>query len=206
MTERLIELVRVPRRAVYLLADSAPAVFLLLDERAGGILVNTPAFSEARFRAINAVARPSFIFFPSARGARDVDRWREATLARTIASAEEAPGIAGVIDEPVGGDVRLYGRLDFLMLSGRTRGTCALRVKEPPGVVFFGPAFEHAAPELLRPHADDHSYENRVIGALAVRDLEFEYAFCDDFVHGSTRAGPGASKLFAARLAAVVGA
>ncbi|MCX7892393.1 MAG: hypothetical protein N2544_08530 [Burkholderiales bacterium] len=206
MTERLIELVRLPRRAVHVLADSAPAVFLLLDERAGGILVNTPAFCEARLAAVAAVVRPSFIFYPSARGARDVERWRAATGARTIASAEETPAIAGTIDESVTGDVRLYGRLDFLMLSGRTRGTCALRVKEPPGLVFFGPAFEHAAPQMLRPHRDDYSYENRLIGALGIRDLAFEYAFCDDYVHGSSRIGPGAGKLFSDGLAAALDA
>lgn len=179
---------------MHVLEGAVPTVFLLVDERAGAILVNSPPFSEAALDAIRRVARPHYIFFPSRFGARDVDRWRAATGARTIASAEEAVEIDGAIDEPIDASVRMHGRLDFLLLAGRTRGNCALRVKEPPGIVFFGPALEHGdgGRFSLRAHADDYSFENRVIGALALRDLEFEFAFCDDYIESKASGGPHA--------------
>jgi len=191
---RLTEVLRLPRRSVHVLEGASPAVFLLVDDRAGAILVNAPPFSEETLSEIRRAADPSFIFLPSRFGARDLELWRAATRARTIASAEEVPAIEGRIDEPIDGSVRMHGRLDFLLLSGRTRGTCALRVKEPPGIVFFGPALEHAGAGrfVLRAHRDDHSFENRVIGALAFRDLEFEFAFCDDYIQNKDRGGPGA--------------
>ena len=206
MDLRLIEVVRLPRRTVYHVAGYVPASFLLVDDRVGAILVNTPPFSDRVLAAVCEVANPRFIFLPSRFGARDLDAWRAATGARTMASTEEAPDIDGSIDERIDGGVRLHGRLDFLMLSGRTRGTCALRVKESPGIVFFGPALEHADLPVLRRHPDDHSFENRVIGALALRDLEFEFAFCDDYVHGTSRYGPGARTLVVDALDAALNA
>jgi hypothetical protein len=205
---RLTEVLRLPRRSVHVVPGAAPAVFLLVDERAGSILVNLPPFSEAALGAIRRVANPDFIFLPSRFGARDLDRWRAATSARTVASSEEVSGVDGTIDEPVDGGVRMHGRLDFLLLSGRTRGNCALRVKEPPGLVFFGPALEHshAGTFALRAHPDDYSFENRVIGALALRDLEFEYAWCDDYIHGTSQHGPEASILVRKALAAALDA
>lgn len=192
---RLREILRLPRRSVHVLEGAAPAVFLLVDDRAGAILVNVPPFSEMALGEIRRAADPTFIFLPSRFGARDLDLWREATGARTIASAEEAPAIEGKIDETIDGSVRMHGRLDFLMLSGRTRGTCALRVKEPPGIIFFGPALEHAGADsfVLRQQRDDYSFENRLIGALGLRDLEFEFAFCDDYIDDESTGGPGAS-------------
>jgi hypothetical protein len=195
LAPRLAEVVRLPRRCVYVVEGTSPAVFLLVDERAGAILVNTPPFTDEALMAVGAVASPTFIFLPSRFGARDVDRWRAATGARTLASAEETADVAGTIDEPIDGGVRMHGRLDFLLLSGRTRGTCALRVKEAPGIVFFGPALEHARDFAIEPLADDFSTENRLIGALALRDLEFEFAFCDDYSHGTSWYGPGAADL-----------
>ncbi|MCU0896296.1 MAG: hypothetical protein MUC55_02215 [Burkholderiales bacterium] len=191
---RLTEIVRLPRRSVHVLEGASPAVFLLVDDRAGAILVNVPPFSETALSEIRRRANPTFIFLPSRFGARDLELWRAATGARTIASAEEVPAIEGRIDEPIDGGVRMHGRLDFLLLSGRTRGSCALRVKEPPGIVFFGPALEHAGVSgfVLRAHPDDYSFENRLIGALGFRDLEFEFAFCDDYIQHEGGGGPGA--------------
>ena len=199
--EPMIELLRLPRRSVHYLPGTAPASFLLVDDRAGAILVNCPPFAARVLASVDAIARPAFLFLPSRFGAFDLDRWRTATGARAIAGAEEAGDIAGTVDERIDANVRFYGRLDFLPLAGRTRGTYALRVKEPPAIVFFGPALEHADWPVLRPHADDHSYENRVIGALGLRDLEFEFAFCDNYLHGKSKFGPGAGGHVHAELA-----
>jgi hypothetical protein len=193
-------------RSVWYLAGSAPACFLLVDERAGGILVNSPAFSPSVANAVERVAKTRFIFYPSRYGATDVARWRSATGARTIASGAEVADIPGPVDEAIDGGVRIHGRLDFLALSGRTRGTCALRSRVEPAVVFFGPALEHADWPVLVAHADDHSYENRLIGALGLQQLAFEFALCDNYRHGISRFGPGADQAVAGGLAAALGA
>jgi hypothetical protein len=57
---------------------------------------------------------------------------------------------------------------------------------------------------LLVAHADDDAYENRVIGAIALQDLRFEFAFCDTYVHGRSRFGPGAAEAVRANLAAAL--
>jgi hypothetical protein len=200
----LIRLSDVGGRPVWHLAGSAPACFLLVDERAGGILVNSPVFDPHLAEAIARVAKIRFIFFPSWRGARNVAQWRSACAARTIAAVAEMPAISGPIDEGIDSGVRIHGRLDFLALPGRTRGTCALRSRAEPGIVFFGPALEHADWPLLVRHDDDDSYEDRLIGGLGVRALEFEFAFCDNYSHGLSRFGPGADRAVAAGLAAVL--
>lgn len=197
----LIPLVEVAGRAVWYLPGSAPACFLLVDGRAGGILVNSPPFDARLAAAMERVAKMRFIFFPSRFGANDVALWRAALAARTLASAEECAAIAGPVDEAIDGGVRVHGRLDFLALSGRTRGTCALRSKADPAIVFFGPALDHGDWPLLRAHDDDDSYENRVLGAVALQDLRFEFAFCDNFAHGRSRFGPGAAAAIRANLA-----
>lgn len=51
-------------------------------------------------------------------------------------------------------------------------------------------------------HADDYSLENRLIGALGLRELRFEFAFCDNCVHGRSRFGPGAAEAVQKNLAA----
>lgn len=197
----LIQLLEVAERAVWYLPGSVPACFLLVDGRAGGILVNSPPFDARLAAIVEGVAKVGFVFFPSRFGATDVAQWRAALAARTVATAEECPAISGPIDEAIDGGVRIHGRLDFLTLSGRTRGTCALRSKTDPGIVFFGPALEHGDWPLLRAHDDDYSYENRVLGAVAVQDLRFEFAFCDNYVHGRSRFGPGAAEAIRANLA-----
>lgn len=202
----LIRLVDVPGRVVWYVAGTAPACFLLVDDRAGGILVNSPRFSAGVAEAVERVARARFIFYPSRFGAVDVVQWRTATGARTVASAAEAADIPGPVDEAVDAGVRIHGRLDFLPLSGRTRGTCALRSRALPGIVFFGPALEHTPWPTLVLHEDDSSAENRLIGALGLREERFEFAFCDNFVEGVSAFGGGASAVVAAGLAEVLGA
>lgn len=197
----LIRLLEVPGREVWLVPASVPACFLLVDERAGGVLVNAPPFDANLVQAMGHVTEVRFIFFPSRFGAIDVAQWRSALNARTIAAAGECSAITGPVDEPIDGGVRIHGRLDFLALSGRTRGTCALRSKAEPAIAFLGPALEHDPWPVLRAHADDDSYENRVIGALGLRGVAFEFAFCDNYSHGSSRFGPEASRAVAAGLA-----
>lgn len=190
----MLELLRVGGRSVHHLPGTSPAVFLLIDPRAGGILVNTPSFSPEAQADLERIARIRYIFLPSHFGARDLAAWKSACDAKVLAGAEEIASIAGPVDEAIDGGLRFYGRLDFLNLSGRTQGTCALRVREAPGIIFFGPALDHADWPALRRHDDDYSFENRVIGALGLRDLEFEYAFCDNYDHSASRYGPGAGE------------
>ena len=71
-------------------------------------------------------------------------------------------------------------------MSGVTEGSCALRIKNDGGAIFFGPILEPGAdgwPALV-PHDDDYSAENRLIGALGLQDQRFEYAFTDVFETG----------------------
>jgi len=93
--------------------------------------------------------------------------------------------------------------LNILPMSGVTEGSCALRIKNDGGVIFFGPILEPGAdgwPALVA-HPDDDSAENRLIGALGLQDQRFEYAFTDVFEPGRTRFGPGADAAIGARLA-----
>jgi len=204
----MIELLNLPGRRVFLVAEADaaghPASFYLIDPVAGGILVNAPPFSAALAGALEAVARPRFLFLPSARGGAAAGRWRAVGL-QAVASVEEAPLLAAPIDQRVDRKTRLTRDIDFLPMSGRTPGSCALRVRARPGIVFFGPILDHREWPALIAHEDDHSYENRIIGAIAVQDLRFEFAFCDNYVHGRSRFGPGAAAATRAILASALG-
>jgi hypothetical protein len=176
-------------RRVVLVRSGPPACFLLADPLAGGVLVNTPAFDPALAAALPPV---KFIVYPSARGAADVSTWRDATGARVVAGLGEP--VPGPVDERADGTIRITGRLDFLALAGATRGTVALRSKGPPGIVFFGPALSQGAGwPALRHDAADWSWENRVIGALGIASLAYDFAFCDDYAEGASMTGPGAA-------------
>jgi len=198
----MVELLNLPNRRVFLAgaAGSGPACFLLVDPVAGGILVNAPPYDAALRDALASVAELRFLFLPSARGAAAAAQWRGAGL-QVIASVEEAPLLGVQVDQRVDRKTRLTRDVDFLPMSGRTPGACALRVKARPGIVFFGPILDHRDWPALVAHADDYSYENRVIGALAVQDLRFEFAFCDNYEHGRSRFGPGAAAATRANLA-----
>ncbi|QKT04981.1 hypothetical protein HUS23_05275 [Ectothiorhodospiraceae bacterium 2226] len=187
----------VPGREIYLVAGGVdePACYLVQDKEAGGILINTPAFDEALLAAIQAAGGARFVFLPSRLGVRDLDRWRAALEAEAMAYEPEVEAIAGSIDITLDNKSKLTRTIDFLPMSGRTRGSCALRLKNLPGVVFFGPILEPGPdgwPTLVQ-HADDHSFESRMFGALGLQDVTFDYAFTDDFVPGATRFGPGAA-------------
>lgn len=194
----------VPGRNIFRLRADAeePAVYLVVDREAGGILINTPPFSDALAQAIAAVATPRYVFLPSRLGARDVEAWRARYGAQTLAFEAEVPAITGRVDIPLHRKSRLTRTIDFLLMSGRTRGSGALRLRNKPGVVFFGPILspgESGWPTLI-PRPDDDSYENRLLGVLGLQDVKYEYAFTDVFRPGHTRYGPGADAAIQAEL------
>ncbi|HKL78646.1 MAG TPA: hypothetical protein VJ985_09855 [Gammaproteobacteria bacterium] len=172
-----------------------PAVYLIQDKQAGGILVNTPAFDPALAESLQQAGPVAFLFLPSRFGARDVDAWREALGAEAFAGQDEAPAIPGTVDTPLDGTIRLSRTIRFYPMSGRTAGSTALFCKNKPGFLFLGPILEPGPdgwPTLVA-HEDDWSWENRVMGALGLQDLKFEYVFTDRLVEG-TRYGPGAAE------------
>ncbi|ADC73061.1 conserved hypothetical protein [Thioalkalivibrio sp. K90mix] len=200
-------LVELRDRSIYRVGDSDPAVWLIDDRELGGVLVNAPAYSEALLEAIRAITKPAYLFLPSRHGAQDLEAWRAAGL-ETLAFEAEAPAIraaGGEIDIAFNRKQRLSRTIDFLPMAGVTEGTCALRLKNLPGVVFFGPALAPGAdgwPTLIQ-NAEDHSFEARLFGALGVKDLKFAYAFCDGFDPASTQYGPDADQHIQTRIEAV---
>ena len=90
-------------------------------------------------------------------------------------------------------------------MSGRTESSCALRCKNKPGLMFFGPILSTAEsgwPALIA-QPDDYSYENRLFGVLGLQDVKFEYAFTDDFDPRTSRFGPGADTAVQRELAQI---
>jgi len=181
-------------RTIYHVAGTHPAVYYIADREAGGVLVNSPPFDDALLAALRALALPAYVFLPSRRGARDLERWRASAGVETIAFEAEVPHVAGPVDLAVGRGRKLTRTIDFLPMSGVTEGSCALRIKNDGGAIFFGPVLEPGPdgwPALVL-HDDDYSAENRLIGALGLRDQRFAYAFTDVLEPGRTRFGPGA--------------
>ncbi|HKI65189.1 MAG TPA: hypothetical protein VKA16_11280 [Burkholderiales bacterium] len=190
----LDSLLTLRERTIYHLAGTRPAVYYIADREAGGVLVNAPPFDAELLAALSAVAPPAYVFLPSRRGAQDLERWRTAAGVESIAFEAEAAHVAGTVDLAVGRGRKLTRTIDFLPMSGVTEGSCALRIKNNGGAIFFGPILEpgpDAWPALVA-HDDDCSAENRLIGILGLQDQRFEYAFTDVFEPGRTRYGPGA--------------
>ncbi len=183
-------------RTVYHLPGPGPAAFYVVLEGIGGVLVNLPPYDEALCATIRALAEPRVLFLPSHLGAHDAGLWRRATSAPAAAYGEEGARIAGGVDIALDRGWRVTREVDFLPLSGRTRGTCALRLKRRPVVLFVGPALDRQDSGWpgITPHADDDSFENRLLGAVGLRRLKFEYVFTDDFAPGLSRTGPGAGR------------
>lgn len=203
------ELLSIVGRTVYLVPvpEGYPAVYYIVDREVNGVLVNTPPFAPETLEALQALAPLKFIFLPSRFGAHELDRWREASGAESLAFEAEAGDIEGTVDLKLSTQTKLTRTIDFLPMSGRTQGSCALRLKNKPGVVFFGPILEPAEsgwPTLVE-HADDHSWETRLFGALGLQDVKYEYAFTDRFQPEQTRFGPGADKAIAAELDRALG-
>ena len=61
------------------------------------------------------------------------------------------------------------------------------------------------AQDELTACTDDFSYENRLLGAVALRRLRYEYALTDDFDLGRSRFGPGAGAMIGAHLERLLG-
>lgn len=191
------QILDIPGRTIHQIAPGAaePAVFLIRDREAGGVLVNAPPFDEALAEALEAGGPVRFLFLPSRFGARDLARWRDRLNLEIIAYEPEAPAI-GTVDLKIDHKSKLTRTIDFLPMTGRTEGSCGLRLKNKPGVVFFGPVLEPGPdgwPTLIV-REDDHSFEARLFGALGLKDLRFEYAFTDRFNPGETQFGPGADE------------
>ncbi|MHB8253681.1 MAG: hypothetical protein ACYDEV_08270 [Acidiferrobacter sp.] len=200
--DRLLDL---PDRSIYLVDQGPPAVYYVVDHKAGGILVNAPPFSAALLDRLQNLVVPRYLFLPSRFGARDVGLWRT-TGVEVLAFQEEVAEI-GVVDIAVDAHQKLTRTVDFLPMAGRTRGTCGLRLKNLPGVLFLGPALSPGPsrwPELIA-QSDDYSYESRLMGVFGLRDLTFDYVFTDTFVPGETRFGPGADHAIRAHLDALLG-
>ncbi len=184
-------------RSIYRLAEEgAAAVYYLADDVAGGVLINTPRYRAHLAARLAALARLRFLFYPSRVGAVDVDRWRAATGAESLAFAAETEAIAGSVDIVLDRQSKLTRTIDFLPMPGRTAGSGALYARNLPGVLFLGPVLspgESGWPTLAQ-QPDDFSYEDRLFGCLGLQDLRYEYAFTDVFVPGKTRFGPDASR------------
>ena len=197
----MIRVLDLPARGIYYLQDTRPAVFYLADRQGGGVLINTPPFSPALLEELNSVTPLRFAFYPSRFGARDVAAWRAAGI-QTLAYGDESRAMYGMVDIVLSREYRFSRTIDFLPMSGRTEGACALRCKNRPSAIFFGPVLECGDagwPELVL-HADDYSRENRLLGAVGLRHLKYEYAFTDDFDPHASRYGPGAGAAIGARL------
>jgi glyoxylase-like metal-dependent hydrolase (beta-lactamase superfamily II) len=204
---RLVELVRSFDRSVHFVdLPARPAVFYLADREAGGILVNTPAFAPQLLAALEAVAPPRFVFLPSRFGAVGLEAWREAGL-RLVAHGAECAAIPAPVDIVVEPDLRFTRTIDFLPMPGRTPGSCALRCRNKPGFVFFGPIldYDQEGRLSLQPHGDDADFDARLLGALALGDARFEYGFCDSFRPGHSRYGPAADQAVRAAVESLLG-
>ena len=191
----MIPLLTLPARSVYYLERTSPAVFFLADSDAGGVLINTPAFSPRLAAELANIAPVRHVFVPSRFGARHAAAWREAG-AKIIAYGNELADRRAGVDVALDRSWRFTRTVDFLPMAGRTSGTCALRCKAKPAIIFFGPALSRAPSGWpgMEPAPDDDSYENRLIGAVGLRALRYDYAFTDDFDPLRSRYGPRADR------------
>jgi len=185
-------LLSLPDRQIFFLAGE-PSAFFIRDKQAGGILLNTPPYSAELHQQLGRI---DFIFLPSHRGAAHLQAWREQDQPQVLAHEYEAALIPQPVDVRINRQYKLSRTIDFVLMAGVTSGTCALLLKNNPGVLFFGPALQHGEdgwPQLL-PNADDQSWENRLMGSLGLQDLKFNYAFCDNFSDEQHHYGPEADK------------
>ncbi|WP_298135035.1 hypothetical protein [Acidiferrobacter sp.] len=188
-----------PGREVWLVDSGPPAVYYLVDRAAGGVLINAPRFSRDTYEDLRRHAEPRFLFLPSRLGVCDLKAWREVGLRVLVSAQEEGVDDA---DLRIGAEHKLTRTIDFLALPGRTRGTCALRLKNLPGALFVGPALacgDSGWPELI-PNPDDYSYESRFIGVVGLKGQTFESLFTDTFVLGRSHFGPAAQNALRAHI------
>jgi len=192
----LSELLRLRERTIYHVGGQEPAVFFLIDRSAGGVLINAPAFDPSLLVELQSLAPLRYIYLPSRYGEQDLDQWRDAAGAEVLAHEVEARALQGHVDIPIDHKSKFTRTISFLPMAGATAGSCALRLRNQPGVIFFGPALstgDDGWPTLVL-RDRDHSQESRLFGALGLQDLSFEYAFTDDFDPTRSRFGPGAGE------------
>ena len=183
-----------------------PAVYFIADKDAGGILVNAPVYSSELAAVLGGIAPLRVLFLPSRLGARDLAAWQGAGC-KLIAQPAEGAGLDVPLDVPLDSKLRLSRTIEFIAMSGRTAGSCAMRLRNKPGAIFFGPILEPDAADAwptLVPHHDDVSWENRLFGSLGLQDISYDYAFTDTFVPAVTPIGPGAATAIQYRLRAVI--
>jgi len=188
-------LLDLPQRSIYYIdQDERPACFLIIDNKGGGILVNSPIYSSLLFSEINLLTSIKSIFLPSKFGAKSVNDWRKATDVKIISHENEAASIPIPIDFKINHKTKLTRTIDFVPMAGRTHGTCALFLKNIPGVLFLGPSLsigKNHWPMLIQ-NEDDISFETRMFGILGLKDLKFEYVFTDDFDFNTSQYGKNA--------------
>lgn len=204
--DRLELLVKFRDRCVFWVKGSVPAVYYITDHKADGVLVNTAPFEEGLLAELEEKRELRYIFLPSHHGAVDIAKWRHVSGADVLAFGADALAINGSVDVILDHKSRLTRTIDFLPMSGVTEGTCAMRFKNKPGAVFFGPALnlgEEGWPTLITSSAD-YSKENRILGLPGIQDLVFDYAFIDHFDEHKTRYGPGAGVAIKAAIAKVL--
>jgi hypothetical protein len=194
-----------PQRQIFYLTASAPAVYYLHDAEVGGILINTPPFDNKQLEVITALGGLAFIFYPSFLGVQDFSAWKNHTGAEVLANPLELATLGLQPDIALDHKSKLTRTIDFLPMSGRTVGSMAMRLKNQPAVLFFGPILSPNAEGVLSlvPQVNDYSWENRVFGSLGLQDLTFEYAFSDVFDKSSIHYGPQASVKIHRALAAL---
>lgn len=202
-------LVTLRERSIYHLSPTPgrPAVYYINDRDAGGILVNAPAYTKELFTTLDAIASPRYVFLPSRYGACDLDRWRAQGI-EVLAYGPECASIDGTVDITLDNKSKLTRTIGFLPMAGRTRGSCALYLRNLPGAIFFGPILtpgKNGWPSLIA-QTDDYSYESRLFGSLGLKDLRYDYAFTDVFVPGETCYGPGADRAIAQALDSILDA
>jgi len=192
------KILEISNRQIFLLTDATekfPATFIIRDKEVGGIMINTPTYTKHHIDLI-----PNFdinyIFLPSYLGAHDLQQWKDCTNAEIIAHENECSLINFPIDISVNQKTKLTRTIDFVPIAGRTQGSCALYLKNLPGIIFFGPILqsqENKWPRIIQ-KPTDYNYESRLFSALSIKDLKYQYAFTDDFHFGVSKFGPNADK------------
>ena len=185
-----------------------PAVYFIADRDAGGILINAPRFRPGLQAELSAIAPLQVLFLPSRFGAQDLAQWQAAGC-RLVAQPAEGKALGVPLDVPLDSKLRLTRTIDFLPMSGRTAGSCAMRLRNKPGAIFFGPILESKTAEqwpTLVPHADDASWEMRLFGSLGLQDVRYAYAFTDTFTPDQTPIGPDADAAIQTQLQTVLDA
>jgi len=180
-------LLQIPLRQIHYLGGK-PAVFYIQDRDAGGILVNAPAAQW--WEPLQAAGGVRYLFLPTARTADAAVFWHEQGV--TLLAHQREPLPEGVEVQRVSQRQRLTRTIDFLPLPGATPGSCALHLRNKPGVVFAGAALQGKS--ALPPPGED-----ALFSALLLAGLSFQYLFWDDYRPGC-HYGPEAASALEQRL------